>query len=133
LTAPLHPVTLINEGVHNLPIKTNTLGDARAEALVEEYFPLIRGAASKLSRRLPPCLSIEDLIGEGIAVLLETSRRDHVAPVAFRSYASKRIVGGMLDLIRSIRKSRSRSVTKEVPFESSCVDSVGIGIFLAIC
>lgn len=77
--------------------------DASKEKLIIEYLPLIRKISGKLSIALPPTLDENDLIGSGIIGLLEAMERfDPARGVDFRSFASLRIKGAMIDELRKL-------------------------------
>ena len=77
--------------------------DAGKEKLIIEYLPLIRKIAGKLSIALPPTLDENDLIGSGIIGLLEAMERfDSSRGVDFKTFASLRIKGAMIDELRKL-------------------------------
>jgi len=71
------------------------------ERLVHEFLPFIRYTARRLSWRLPPGLSEEDLMSAGAVGLLDALRRFREGTVKFKTYAEYRIRGAMLDELRS--------------------------------
>ncbi len=86
------------------------------ERLVLEYAPLIKYIASRMAMRLPPHISVDDLISSGMVGLLDAIKKfDPTKKISFRTYAEFRIKGAILDELRhldwvprSIRKKSSR-------------------------
>lgn len=73
------------------------------EWAVKEFMPLIRKLAYDLARSLPPSVSVEDLIQEGVIGLLRSLERfDPTKKVKISTYVTSRIKGSMLDYLRSI-------------------------------
>ncbi len=65
--------------------------------------PLIRKLAYDLARSLPPSVSVEDLVQEGVIGLLRSLERfDPTKKVKISTYVTSRIKGSMLDYLRSI-------------------------------
>jgi len=78
-------------------------GAIDTEALVVEFAPIIRYMAQRLAFRLPPTLSVDDLMSAGIIGLMDAaSKFDPVREVRFKTYAEYRIRGAMLDEMRSL-------------------------------
>jgi len=74
-----------------------------ADALVQEYAPLVNRIANRLRGRLPDGVDRDDLIQVGMIALLEAAR--HYSPAkgaSFETYAGIRVRGAMLDEVRSI-------------------------------
>lgn len=70
-------------------------------AVVQEHAQLVKGIAKHLLGRLPSCVQLEDLIQAGMIGLLEASKNYDVSKGAsFKTYASIRARGSMLDEIR---------------------------------
>ncbi|PCJ40820.1 MAG: RNA polymerase sigma factor FliA [SAR86 cluster bacterium] len=71
------------------------------EALFQDNISLVKIIAHHISVRLPPNQSVDDLIQVGMIGLLEASRSyDPTLGAAFKSYASIRIRGSILDELR---------------------------------
>lgn len=71
------------------------------DALIEEYAPLVKYIAERLSARLPSSIEVEDLINTGVLGLIDAV--DKFVPdrgVKFKTYAEFRIRGAMLDYLR---------------------------------
>lgn len=72
-----------------------------SDRLFEENMSLVKIIAHQIGMRLPPGKSIEDLIQVGMIGLLEAARvYDSGLGASFRSYASIRIRGAILDELR---------------------------------
>jgi len=77
--------------------------DKERERLINQYAPLVKTIAGRLSLRLPPHVSQDDLLSAGILGLLDAI--DKFNPdkgVEFRSYAEFRIRGAMIDELRAM-------------------------------
>lgn len=68
-----------------------------AEALVEEYAPLVRKIAWQVHSRVSRTSDLEDLIQVGLIALIEASRTYEERGFAFATYATTRIRGAMID------------------------------------
>lgn len=78
-----------------------TLDAASRNALFEDHLPLVKIIAHHVSLRLPPGKSVDDLIQVGMIGLLEASRAfERNQGAEFKSYASIRIRGAILDELR---------------------------------
>ena len=78
-----------------------TLDAAARNALFENHLPLVKIIAHHVSLRLPPGKSVDDLIQVGMIGLLEASRAyEGNRGAEFKSYASIRIRGAILDELR---------------------------------
>ncbi len=71
------------------------------EARITAHMPLVRRVAYHLASRLPASVDVEDLVQAGLIGLMEASRNfDSTAGAQFETFASQRIRGAMLDLLR---------------------------------
>jgi RNA polymerase sigma factor for flagellar operon FliA len=71
--------------------------------LILEYAPLVKLVANRIAMRVPPSVSLDDLISAGIMGLLDAvDRFDPSRQVQFKTYAEFRIRGAMLDELRSM-------------------------------
>lgn len=71
------------------------------DELIEEYAPLVKYIAERLSARLPSSIEVDDLINTGVLGLIDAI--DKFIPdrgVKFKTYAEFRIRGAMLDHLR---------------------------------
>lgn len=79
----------------------NGLDAASRNALFEDHLSLVKVIAHHVSLRLPPGKSVDDLIQVGMIGLLEASRAyEGNQGAEFKSYASIRIRGAILDELR---------------------------------
>lgn len=73
------------------------------EEIIVQYTPFIKYVAKRLAMRLPPHISVDDLIGAGVIGLIDAlSKFDPGRKVEFKTYAEFRIRGAMLDELRSL-------------------------------
>lgn len=80
---------------------TNVLNPAQSQLVLQNYFSLVQAIASKIKRRLPAHVDVDDLVQTGMIGLLEASSRfDASRMVDFSSYANSRITGAILDELR---------------------------------
>jgi RNA polymerase sigma factor for flagellar operon FliA len=71
------------------------------EEIIKSFLPYIKYTASRLSWRLSPSLSEDDLISAGITGLLDALERYDASISKMSTYVEYRIKGAMLDLIDS--------------------------------
>jgi RNA polymerase sigma factor for flagellar operon FliA len=92
-------------------------------AMVTGYLPLVSAIARAMSRGLPSCVEIDDLVNDGVIGLMTAVRRyDPGRGVEFSAYAGHRIRGAILDglrardpLPRALRKARKARATSPAP------------------
>ena len=89
------------------------------EKLIKEFLPVVRYTAYRLSWRLPPQVSVDDLISVGLHGLFDALDRYEQGKVKLKTYAQYRIKGAMLDELRSLEwvprsKKKKINVLKEV-------------------
>lgn len=91
-------------GLDRLWRRYRQLGDERArERLVVLYAPLVKYVVDALLAALPPHLDRADLMSYGMDGLLSAMQRfDFAGPVKFESYAVPRIIGAVIDELRSL-------------------------------
>ena len=71
-------------------------------ALVELHMPLVRYVARRLARSLPRSVQEDDLVSAGVFGLLDALKGyDPERAVRFKTYASARVRGAILDSLRS--------------------------------
>ena len=81
---------------------SNKLTADERKKLIEEYTPLIRFIAKKISVRLPPNIDVEDLISSGVIGLMDAiDKYDSTRDNKFKTYAEFRIRGSILDGLRA--------------------------------
>ena len=70
--------------------------------IIEEYLPLIRLIAKKISLRLPANIDVEDLVSSGAIGLMDAVEKyDCTRDNKFKTYAEFRIKGAILDELRA--------------------------------
>ena len=73
------------------------------ERLVLQYAPLISDIATRMALRLPPHISLDDLISSGTIGLLDAIKKfDPQKNISFKTYAEFRIKGAILDELRAL-------------------------------
>ena len=73
------------------------------ERLVLQYAPLIKYIATRMALRLPPHISLDDLISSGTIGLLDAIKKfDPQKNINFKTYAEFRIKGAILDELRAL-------------------------------
>ena len=94
------------------------------DRLFEDHLPLVKTIAHHVASRLPPGISVEDLIQVGMIGLLEAARvYDASLGASFKSYASIRVRGAIMDELR--RQSwMPRSVQKKARQVSQAIQAV---------
>ena len=84
-------------------MRSNALNQAERRALIVEYSPLVKFLANRMAMRVPPSVSLDDLISAGIMGLLDAiDRFDSSRDVQFKTYAEFRIRGALLDELRNM-------------------------------
>lgn len=82
-------------------IRDRREGAAR-DALVRQHLPLVRRLAYDLSRRLPASVEVDELVSAGSLGLLQAiDRFEPARGLAFSTFATPRIRGAMLDMLRA--------------------------------
>ncbi len=85
-----------------LGYKNYILTEGEKEKIIEEMLPYIKYTAYRLSWRLPPQLTVDDLISAGIIGLLDAMEKFNPSKKAtLKTYAEYRIKGAMLDELRA--------------------------------
>lgn len=71
------------------------------EQLILEHYPLVRTIASRMIRRFPSSVELEELVNVGTLGLIDAvDRFDPTRQVPFRAYAEIRIRGSIVDALR---------------------------------
>ncbi len=88
-----------------------------------QYAPLIKYIATRMALRLPPHISLDDLISSGMIGLLDAIKKfDPLKNINFKTYAEFRIRGAILDELRSLdwipRSIRKKSSQLEKAYVS---------------
>ena len=77
------------------------LSEQEKEKIINDSLPFIKYSAYRLAHRLPPRLSVNDLISVGIMGLLDALQRYTEGRVKINTFVEYRIKGAMLDELRS--------------------------------
>jgi len=73
------------------------------EELMREYAPLVKHVAGRIAMFLPPHIQLEDLLSDGTIGLLDAFEKfDAARKVQFKTYATLRIRGAILDGLRNL-------------------------------
>ncbi len=126
-------------------MSTNVVNSASPELVVQDYFNLVGAIASRIKRRVPSHIDVQDLVQTGMIGLLEASERfDSSRAVEFSTYANSRITGAILDEMRrwdtcsrqdrrnarAIEQAKARLQQKngEEPSNEDIAEAVGLGL-----
>ncbi|MBF0565283.1 MAG: FliA/WhiG family RNA polymerase sigma factor [Nitrospirae bacterium] len=80
--------------------KTN-MSDDKKEEIIKDFLPYIKYTAFRLLNRIPPQLTVDDLVSVGIMGLLDAIDNYDQSRAKLKTYAEFRIKGAMLDELRS--------------------------------
>jgi RNA polymerase sigma factor for flagellar operon FliA len=83
------------------------------EKIIKDFLPAVRYTAYRLSRHLPPQISVDDLVSVGLNGLLAALGRFEPGKVNLKTYAKYRIKGAMLDELRRaewVPRSRKKKI-----------------------
>jgi RNA polymerase sigma factor for flagellar operon FliA len=73
------------------------------ESLIEEYIPLVKYLAHRISIKLPNHVEIDDLVNSGIIGLIDAIEKfDPSRGIKFKTYAEFRVRGAIFDGLRSL-------------------------------
>jgi len=120
------------------------LSEQEKEKIINDSLPFIKYTAYRLAHRLPPLLSVQDLISVGVMGLLDALQRYTEGRVKLNTFVEHRIKGAMLDELRShdwvprsvktkigqIKKAH-RELEKELgrmPFEDEIAEHLSISL-----
>lgn len=88
-----------------VPGRGEALSESQSERdrLVIGHVEVVKSLAYRLSRRLPPSVETSDLIGIGMLGLIDAAGRYEASTgVPFDAFARRRVMGAMLDELRSL-------------------------------
>jgi RNA polymerase sigma factor for flagellar operon FliA len=86
--------------LRNTTATTTNQGAARETAIVQNI-DLVNNVARRFQRRVPPCVTFDDLVSAGMIGLIQAvDRFDRSRDLKFKTYAQHRIRGAMLDFLR---------------------------------
>lgn len=75
----------------------------RIERVLTEHAPMVKYIAQRLAFRLPPSVTVDDLIQAGVIGLIDAiDKYDSCRDTSFKTYAEFRIRGAMLDALRNL-------------------------------
>lgn len=94
-------------------LTTESISEEEKERIVKDFLPYIKYTAYRLSWRLPPQLTIDDLISAGVVGLLDALSRYKNNGTPLKPFVEMRIKGAMLDEIRS-QETLSKSIRKKM-------------------
>jgi RNA polymerase sigma factor for flagellar operon FliA len=104
--------------------KNPAFTEPERELMVRKYAPLVKYIATRISMRVPPNVSLDDLISCGTMGLLDAiSKFDPDKNVKFKTYAEVRIRGSILDGLRNLDWI-PRSVRKKIQDMEKCIRKV---------
>ena len=83
------------------------------EKIIKDFLPAVRYTAYRMSWRLPPQISVDDLISVGLKGLFDAMERFEEGKVKLKTYAQYRIKGAMLDELRAVEWV-TRSTKKKI-------------------
>ncbi len=75
--------------------------EEKKEEIIKEFLPYIKYTAYRLSWKLPPHITIDDLISVGLMGLMDAVSRFEPGRVKLKTYAELRIKGAMIDELRA--------------------------------
>jgi len=87
--------------------------EEQKEKIINDSLPFIKYTAYRLGQRLPPQLSMNDLVSIGIMGLLDALQRYAEGRVKIKTFVEYRIKGAMLDELRS-HDGVSRSLKNKI-------------------
>lgn len=97
---------------------------SEADRLVQEYLPLVKRIALRLTAKLPAEIELDDLLQVGLMGLLRArDGYDESQGASFATYAGIRIKGAMLDEIRS-HDWLPRSVQRQLSSVAGAIERV---------
>jgi RNA polymerase sigma factor for flagellar operon FliA len=91
------------------------LTEEKKEEIIKEFLPYIKYTAYRLSWKLPPHVTVDDLISVGLMGLLDALERFEPGKVKLKTYAELRIKGAMIDELRAtawIPRSMRKKIEK---------------------
>ena len=107
---------------------TTTNQDAAREAAILQNLDLVNNLARRFQRRVPPCVTFDDLVSAGMIGLIQAvDRFDPTRDLKLKSYAQHRIWGAMLDFLRD-EDPLSRTERRRVRQSSPALSATGRGI-----
>jgi RNA polymerase sigma factor for flagellar operon FliA len=107
---------------------TTTNQDAARETAIVQNINLVNNVARRFQRRVPPCVTLDDLVSAGMIGLIQAvDRFDHSRDLKFKTYAQHRIRGAMLDFLRE-EDPLSRTERRRVRESVAGLSATGYGL-----
>ncbi len=95
-------------------IDKENMDNKSREELILEHAPLVKEIVERMAMRLPPNISKDELISGGVMGLFDAlDKFDSARGIKFRTYATVRIKGAILDELRRMDWV-SRSVRRDI-------------------
>ncbi len=108
-------------------IATTTNQVAAREAAILENLDLVNHLARRFQRRVPPCVTFDDLVSAGMIGLIQAvDRFDATRDLKLKTYAQHRIRGAMLDFLRH-EDPLSRTERRRVQESAPALSATGCG------
>jgi RNA polymerase sigma factor (sigma-70 family) len=102
-------------------------GTTRDAAILQDL-DLVTRIARRFQRRVPPCVTFDDLASAGMIGLIHAvDRFDQTRGLKFRSYAQHRIWGAMQDFLRD-EDPLSRTERRRVRASAPALSATGYGV-----
>jgi RNA polymerase sigma factor for flagellar operon FliA len=96
---------------------------AARDAAILQDLDLVNRIARRFQRRLPPCVTFDDLASAGVVGLIQAvDRFDQTRGLKFKTYAQHRIWGAMQDFLRDedpLSRTERRRVRASAPAHSA--------------
>ncbi len=116
----------LNHKIYSAGLKSSSSSVPKSSSrdeMILKYTPLIKYIAHRLAMRLPPHVSVEDLMSAGVIGLMDALNKfDPGKKVQFKTYAEFRIKGAMLDELRSLdwvsRSVRQKAAQLEKAYQN---------------
>ncbi len=96
-----------------MPANKKVMSEEDKERIIKDFLPFIKYTAYRMSWRLPPQLTVDDLISVGVMGLLDALKRYNEGMGKINTFVEFRIKGAMLDELRSagwIPKSMEKKI-----------------------
>lgn len=94
---------------------TNT---TTTDTLIVDHIRLAKSIAARRKRKLPPCVSLEELQSAAYLGLVDASKR-YDGQQAFATFAGPRIEGAITDYLRELRWGSRRSPVQATEFKET--------------
>ena len=96
---------------------------AARETAIVQNLDIVNNLARRLRRRVPACVTLDDLTSAGtIGLIKAVDRFDGSRGLKFRTYAQHRILGAMLDFLRAedpLSRTERRRVCESAPMSNT--------------